>query len=114
MTDRERDRNAARQLAILRHAREITGNVSRTCRYYGITRQAYYTWLRRYEELGLEGLRDRSRRPHVSPECHQDRGGRQDRLPPPELPLRPPQDRHVPEALPRWRDQPVRGVADPE
>src|SRR6266700_676436 len=67
MTDRERDRNAARRLAILRHAREVTGNVSRTCRYYGITRQAYYTWLRRYEELGLEGLRDRSRRPHVSP-----------------------------------------------
>src|SRR6266536_1941220 len=28
---------------------------------------AYYTWLRRYEELGLEGLRDRSRRPHASP-----------------------------------------------
>src|SRR5438094_10629136 len=67
MIDRERDRNAARRLAILRHAREVTGNVSRTCRYYGITRQAYYTWLRRYEELGLEGLRDRSRRPHVSP-----------------------------------------------
>ncbi len=67
MTDRERDRNAARRLAILRHAREVTGNVSRTCRYYGITRQAYYSWLRRYEELGLEGLRDRSRRPHVSP-----------------------------------------------
>lgn len=51
MTVRERDRNAARRLAILRHAREVTGNVSRTCRYYGITRQAYYTWLRRYEEL---------------------------------------------------------------
>jgi transposase InsO family protein len=67
MTDRERDRNAARRLAILRHAREVTGNVARTCRYYGITRQVYYTWLRRYEELGLEGLRDRSRRPHVSP-----------------------------------------------
>ena len=67
MTERERDRNAARRLAILRHAREVTGNVSRTCRYYGITRRAYYTWLRRYEELGLEGLRDRSRRPHASP-----------------------------------------------
>ena len=60
MIDRERDRNAARRLAILRHAREVTGNVSRTCRYYGITRQAYYTWLRRYEELGLEGLRDQA------------------------------------------------------
>lgn len=58
---------AARRLAILRHAREVTGNVARTCRYYGITRQAYYLWLRRYEELGLEGLRDRSRRPLVSP-----------------------------------------------
>ncbi|TMK96409.1 MAG: helix-turn-helix domain-containing protein [Actinobacteria bacterium] len=45
----------------------ITGNVSKTCRYYGITRQAYRAWLRRSEELGLEGLRDRSRRPHVSP-----------------------------------------------
>src|SRR5207253_8855179 len=67
MIDRERDRNAARRLAILRHAREVTGNVSRTCRYYGITRQAYYTWLSRYEELGLEGLRDRSHRPLVSP-----------------------------------------------
>ncbi len=67
MTERERDRNAARRLAILRHVREVTGNVARTCRYFGITRQAYYTWLRRYEELGLEGLRDRSRRPLVSP-----------------------------------------------
>src|SRR5947207_15329630 len=67
MTEHELARGAARRLAILRHAREVTGNVSRTCRYYGITRQAYYTWLRRYEELGLEGLRDRSRRPHVSP-----------------------------------------------
>jgi transposase len=45
----------------------VTGNVSLTCRYFGITRQAYYIWLRRYQEHGLEGLRDRSRRPHVSP-----------------------------------------------
>jgi transposase InsO family protein len=67
VTERERDRNAARRLAIIRHAQEVTGNVSRTCRYYGITRAAYYKWLRRYEELGLEGLRDRSSRPLVSP-----------------------------------------------
>lgn len=67
MTDRERDRNATHRLPIIRHAQEVTGNVSRTCRYYGITRQAYYKWLCRYEEHGLEGLRDRSSRPHVSP-----------------------------------------------
>jgi transposase-like protein len=67
VTEQELARGAARRLAIIRHAREVTGNVSLTCRYFGITRQASYTWLRRYEEQGLEGLRDRSRRPHVSP-----------------------------------------------
>lgn len=67
MTEQELARGAARRLAIIRHAREVTGNVSLTCRYFGITRQAYYTWLRRYEEHGLEGLRDRSRRPRTCP-----------------------------------------------
>ena len=67
MTEQELARGAARRLAILRHAQEVTGNVSRTCRYYGITRQAHYTWVRRCEEGGLDGLRDRSRRPHTSP-----------------------------------------------
>jgi transposase InsO family protein len=32
-----------------------------------MARPSYYKWLRRYEELGEEGLRDRSRRPLVSP-----------------------------------------------
>jgi len=49
MTERELSRNAARRLAIIRHAQEVTGNVAKTCRYYGITRQADYKWLRRYE-----------------------------------------------------------------
>jgi transposase-like protein len=61
--ERERDKNAARRLAILRHAEEVTGNVALTCRYYGITRQAFYLWRRRYETGGLDALRDRSRRP---------------------------------------------------
>jgi transposase InsO family protein len=30
-----------------------------TCRYYGISRQCYYTWLRRFDAEGPEGLRDR-------------------------------------------------------
>ncbi len=67
MTEKELARGAAHRLAIIRHAQEVTGNVSMTCRYFGITRQAFYKWLRRYEEQGLEGLRDRSRRPHVIP-----------------------------------------------
>ena len=47
---------------IIRHAREVTGNVALTCRYYGISRQVFYTWYRRYETEGLAGLRDRSQR----------------------------------------------------
>ena len=39
MTDKELDKNAARRLAIIRHAQEVTGNVALTCRYYGISRQ---------------------------------------------------------------------------
>jgi len=67
VTERELARAAARRLVIIRHAHEVTGNVALTCRYFGISRTLYYTWLRRYEELGLEGLRPRSRRPHTSP-----------------------------------------------
>ena len=67
MTERELSRVAARRLAIIRHVEEVTGNVALTCRYYGISRTLFYTWRRRYEELGVEGLRPRSRRPHTSP-----------------------------------------------
>jgi transposase InsO family protein len=67
MTHQDLARAAARRLAIIRHAHEVTGNVALTCRYFGISRTLYYVWLRRYEELGIEGLRPRSRRPHTSP-----------------------------------------------
>jgi transposase InsO family protein len=67
MTERELARGAARRLAIIRHAKEVTGNVALTCRYYGVSRHTFYIWLRRYEEGGIDGLRDRSRRPLRSP-----------------------------------------------
>jgi transposase-like protein len=67
VTEQQLARMAKRRLAILRHAEEITGNVALTCRYYGISRQVFYKWRRRYDADGLEGLRDRSHRPHVSP-----------------------------------------------
>jgi transposase-like protein len=60
-------REVRRRLAIIRHAEEVIGNVALTCRYYGISRQCYYVWHRRYQAHGIERLRDRSKRPLVSP-----------------------------------------------
>lgn len=71
MSEPQLDRQARRRLAVLRHVEEVSGNVALTCRYFGISRQAYYTWLRRYEAEGIDGLRDRSRRPRTSPNATQ-------------------------------------------
>ncbi len=67
MTEVEQQRKIKHRLAVLRHAEEVTGNVAATCRYYGISRPTFYKWLRRLEELGEDGLRDGSCRPHYSP-----------------------------------------------
>ena len=37
------------------------------CRKYAITRPTGYKWIERYEKEGLEGLKDRSHRPHSCP-----------------------------------------------
>src|SRR4030095_3708722 len=58
VTEQQLARMAKRRLAILRHAEEITGNVALTCRYFGISRQCFYTLRRRYDADGLDGLRD--------------------------------------------------------
>ncbi|MEV7080041.1 IS481 family transposase [Streptomyces sp. NPDC093516] len=67
MTERELARRARHRLAVLRHAEEVSGNIAATCRYYGISRQCFYTWRRRYEAEGLDGLKDRSSAPHHTP-----------------------------------------------
>ena len=51
----EAQRDIKRKLAVLNHAKE-SGNISRTCRHFGISRQVYYKWKRRCEKLGEEGL----------------------------------------------------------
>jgi len=38
-------------------------NVSRTCRYFGISRSTFYTWKKRYNPQRLSSLEDRSCRP---------------------------------------------------
>jgi transposase InsO family protein len=42
-------------------------NISQLCRVFGISRKTGYKWLQRYIEDGKDGLQDRSRRPHTSP-----------------------------------------------
>jgi len=42
-------------------------SVAELCRFYGISRGTGYKWIGRYEEQGLEGLRDLSRAPHHHP-----------------------------------------------
>jgi transposase-like protein len=66
VSEQELQGQAKHRLTVIRHAREVTGNVAQTCRYYGISRQTYYSWFRRHEEFRLDGLRDRSKRPHAS------------------------------------------------
>jgi transposase-like protein len=54
------------RLKLLSHAEE-TGNVSLTCRYFGLSRKTFYKWKRRYDEHGEAGLCDRPRIPNHSP-----------------------------------------------
>jgi putative transposase len=39
-------------------------NVARTCRHFGISRQTFYRWQRRYDPQNLTTLEERSHRPH--------------------------------------------------
>jgi len=41
-----------------------TGNVALTCRHFGISRQSFYRWQRRYQPLDLTSLEERSHCPH--------------------------------------------------
>jgi len=54
-----------------------TGDTGLVCRRYGISRPTLRKWLKRYQESGLDGLYDKSRKPHRSPnkkEANQDNG----------------------------------------
>lgn len=67
MNDREQQRRIRHRLAVLRHAEAISGNVATTCRCCGISRTVFCKWRNRFDELGPEGLREPSSRPHPSP-----------------------------------------------
>ncbi len=46
---------------------EISSFMSEACRGFGISRKTGYKWLARFQEVGIQGLEDRSSRPHRSP-----------------------------------------------
>jgi len=70
MTERDLERRAQRRLAVLRHWRKSASTWRRPAATTGSAGSAT-TWLRRYQADGLEGLKDRSSRPHNSPRVSQ-------------------------------------------
>lgn len=48
-------------------ADQPNANIAALCRRFEISRPTGYKWLRRYQAEGLDGLQERSRRPHHSP-----------------------------------------------
>ncbi len=57
-------RKVKARLRMLQHAQRVSGNVSQTCRFFGVSRALFYIWKKRFEKNGLAGLRDQPRRPH--------------------------------------------------
>lgn len=53
-------------LFIADHLRGLYSH-TKLCERYGISRKTGYKWLERYQQFELEGLEERSRRPHQSP-----------------------------------------------
>ena len=67
ISDRERAQRANARLRVLQHFDQVTHNISRTCRFFGVSRTLFYEWRRRYLRGGLQGLRPRLPGPRVSP-----------------------------------------------
>jgi transposase-like protein len=63
---KEVQREIQRKLRVLQHA-ERTGQVSKTCRYFGIGRASFYRWKRAYERDGEDGLANAEPIPKSSP-----------------------------------------------
>ncbi len=59
----ELSRGAHRRLQWFDHYQTHSRNAALTCRYFGISRQTFYRWKRRYDPQNLRTLEDRSHRP---------------------------------------------------
>jgi transposase InsO family protein len=71
MTKEEQIRLVRLRSKLLQMASSSPRGVTRACRHFGISRNAYYKWKKRFDEHGDAGLADRSRTPHRSPKATQ-------------------------------------------
>ena len=55
------------KIAFVEQASRPRANIAALCRQHGISRQTGHKWLKRYQEVGYEGLEDQSRRPKSAP-----------------------------------------------
>jgi transposase-like protein len=55
-----------RKFRVLQHAKE-TGDVSKTCRHFGIGRASFYRWRQAYADRGEAGLANARSVPHHHP-----------------------------------------------
>ena len=67
MNKSEQVRLWAWRVRVIREAVSSSRNIAPTCRRFGISRQAYYRWTRRFDAHGEAGLWGRSSRPNRSP-----------------------------------------------
>ena len=74
MTKADQARRMAWRFKVLQQACQRSRNVARTCRHFGISRQAFYRWRRRYMAHGETGLPTGPAR-HTIAAGHATRGG---------------------------------------
>ncbi len=60
------EREVRRKRRVLEHAVR-SGNINRTCRYFGIPRSLFYVWRNRYEREGEAGLLRKKPAPYTQP-----------------------------------------------
>ena len=57
--------NARRKMVKMKIEEKM--EVTAIAKHFGVSRKTVYKWIKRFKEEGLEGLKDKSRRPHNSP-----------------------------------------------
>src|ERR1700752_3142362 len=60
----ELSRDAVQRLHLMSHYLHHERNAAFTCRHFGISRQCFYRWWRRYDPHNLTTLEARTHRPH--------------------------------------------------